>query len=320
MVDYWTRGIESGVPKLIIVMSDRLAYRSISQTDKDLGWNVWAFTPPIPLRKILQIQETYYNIFLILGITEDDKYAICRLENFKNPTIVHTHESEIHGIFYVDLGHTIISAADGWFATQNTGLDWDQITIGGPKAKNAVVVGDLDVLGYYIINAYGVDQKLYYFEYTPQYCYDGDWLETFDTKTIQSGVWYPALDGGQVGLLAGAGNILLASETIGKSWQVKKTFGTDNIIKNIRVSANSKTPIHFITVDVSGADKIYRTNDLAATLTLLANRTESNVGSQSVFPTAKDYRETTFVVISRLDVPGNLTTKYQIITEQSEVD
>jgi len=107
---------------------------------------------------------------------------------FKKYTLVHNHSTEIYNLFWLDDGHVLFSAADGWWATTDTGLVWNRLDLwaSSPAARNLTAVGLQE--GSWILVAYGQDHKIYRCAYP-----GGQWSEVFDTTAIHSDKWYPAM-------------------------------------------------------------------------------------------------------------------------------
>jgi len=300
---------ESGVARLTLPGSGNVLGRTISDQDTELGWNVWQSSGPIPGVTILRIMEIYHGIQVVLTKSEAGKYAIYQTVNRRKFVKVHEHDSRIYGIFPLDMGAALFCADDGWFITINSGTTWSLFTAAGPVAEVAVVVGNISVLGYYAISAYGSDRKLYYCEYP-----GGVWSETLDTTTIYTGQWYPALDGAQVGLLAGAGNQLLLSQDNGKTW-VTKTVA-EGIIKSIAASDKSSAPSFLVNILSQGAvaGRLYWTHDLGDSLVPNISGVDSAVSAESVFLTGTNEKETLFAVIGHKEgSEGSLIPRYRLI-------
>jgi len=141
--------------------------------------------------------------------------------------------------------------------------------------------------------AYGQDHKIYYAEYP-----DGDFAEVYDAaNTIAK--WYPAIAGGPVGVLAGAGNQLLRSDDAGKSWYVVQT--AEGTIKSIVVSNQSNRPVFLVTVEPAAGDtdRLYWTYDVGDSLIPELSRVGPIASVQSVVPTGTNELQTAFVVLGK---------------------
>src|SRR5690606_25009485 len=116
-----------------------------------------------------------YNLFLSFG----GKF-----------TLVHSHDSRIYNLFYVDDGHCLFCAEDGWWVTTNTGSTWTELDLGeDPPIARALAIIGLST-GSWALVAYGEDRKIYRAVYP-----GGEWAEVYDTTTVWSDKWYPAIDG-----------------------------------------------------------------------------------------------------------------------------
>ena len=162
-----------------------------------------------------------------------------------------------------------------------------------PAAKSLAVIG-LST-GVWALVAYAEDHRIYRAVYP-----GGEWDVAYDTTTIWTDKWYPAIAGGPIGILAGAGSKLLRSLDAGATWSVLRDLGS--VIKNIVVSNQSTTPIFAITVEPtpgSDIDKIYLSYDLGDSLTEDANRAGSISSVQSVVPTGTNDVQTSFAVLGK---------------------
>ena len=208
---------------------------------------------------------------------------------------MHTHATEIYGIFYVDDGHALFCATDGWWKTTDAGKTWAEVTLGGdyvPKARAAAIIPLRD--GYWAVVAYDQNRKIYRCEYP-----GGAWAEEHDTAYTEK--WYPALAGCAMGVLAGAGNQLLRSEDTGESWEaLREVAGT---IKSIVVSGQSNLPVFLITVETGETDKLFFSHDLGDSLEPYISRLGAVTSVQAVTPTGTNEIQTIFAVVGQ-KTPG----------------
>jgi len=284
------------LPTLTISASDRLMTRVIEQdpTSPRYEQDQWEVSQPLPGVRIINSWQIYHKMWLVLASTDDGKYEIFLFFGGKF-TLVHSHDTKIYNLFYVDDGHCLFCAEDGWWATTNTGSTWTELDLGEspPTARSVAVIGLRT--GSWALVAYGEDHKIYRAEY-PE---DG-WDEVYDTTTIWTDKWYPAIAGGPAGILAGAGSKLLRSLDTGQTWTVLRDLGS--VIKSIVVSNQSTTPVFAITVEPtpgSDIDKIYLSYDLGDSLTEYANRAGSISSVQSVVPTGTNEVQTMFTVLGK---------------------
>jgi hypothetical protein len=300
-------------PKLIISTLDRVMQRSISdESDIANGCNTWKVSSPIPGTRIVNTWEIYHGIMLALSITEGGHYCLYRSAGRAKYTLVHEHTSKIFGLFYIDDGHVIFSAADGWYTTEDTGLTWTLFSSvsgdGAPVARAAVITGSLG--DHRKIIAYGEDHKLYRCSYP-----GGVWEMVLDTTTLTSEKWYPALSGAPVGFLAGAGNKLLRSSNLGSSGSWSTIQEVSGIIKRIVASNRSNLPTFMIEVEtISGESSIiYWTYDMGDSIVPDLNRVSPIASVQSVVPTGGSEIQTMFVVLGKRTSEGE--QNYKIIQE-----
>jgi len=300
--------------KLILSASDRVMHRAVSDMDL-LEHNMWALSDPIPGARIINTWEIYHNIMLVLAATDAGKYCLFRSVDRKKYTLVHEHDSRIYGLFYLDDGHALISAADGWWRTADTGLTWtelDELCQDPPVSRimSAVKTG----ANTWSLTAYAEDRKLYCRDYP-----EGSWAEVFDTSSIWQDKWYPALAGSPVASLVGAGNKLLRSLQAGAgvSWDVIQEV--EGIIKSIIASDQSSAPTFLIEVEQADAEssKLYWTYDLGDSLVADLNRVDMISSVQSIFPTGTNQRQTMFAIIGKRAAEG--ANQCKIITDEGSL-
>jgi hypothetical protein len=322
------------LPTLTISASDRLMTRVIEQdpTSPRYEQDQWEVSLPLSGVRIINSWQVYHGMWLVLASTDAGKYNIFLSVGMNGFQLVHSHDTKIYNLFYVDDGHMLFCAEDGWWVTTNTGGVWsepDLVSLGpdpvmdepvpeyddwtvidswavNPSARALAVVGLRT--GSWALVAYGEDHKIYRAEY-PE---DG-WDEVYDTTTIWTDKWYPAIAGGPAGILAGAGSKLLRSVDAGETWTVLRDLGT--VIKSIVVSNQSTTPVFAITVEPtpgSDIDKIYLSYDLGDSLTEDANRVGSISSVQSVVPTGTNEMQTMFAVLGKRSV-DSAKQDYKII-------
>lgn len=296
-------------PKLIISASDRIMHRTISDADAINEGNVWALSNPIPGARILNTWEIYHGMMLVLATTEGGHYCIYRSIDRKNYVLVHEHNTRIYGLFYIDEGHAIFCASDGWWSTRNTGVVWNELSAVPdsmvPIAKTACILQVAESAWY--IFAYGEDHKLYRREYPG----DHEWSEVCDTTALWGDKWYPALAGSPVGILAGAGNKLLRSLAAGEigSWVgIQEVEGT---IKSIVASNQSNQPTFLIEVEQPDGEtsKLYWSCDNGDSLIPDMSRMNAVSSVQSVYLTGTDEKQTMFAVLGKRAAGGQSSIK-----------
>ena len=141
--------------------------------------------------------------------------------------------------------------------------------------------------------SYGLDRKIYYAEYP-----GGDFSEVYDASGLLR-KWYPAIAGGPVGMLAGAGSDLMRSDDAGENWYIIQTV--QGTIKSIAISNQSNLPVFMITVEptTGEADKLYWTYDLGDSLIPVMSRVGPISSVQSVTPTGTGDVQTMFAVLGK---------------------
>ena len=342
------------LPTLTISASDRIMTRPIEQDPESPRYeqDQWEVSQPLPGVRIINSWQIYHKMWLVLAVTDGGIYNIFLSVGGKF-TLVHSHPSKIYNMFYVDDGHCLFCAGDGWYFTVNTGTVWteadedvlgpipDEDVLGpipdedvlvpeyddwiiidswwpipdpdeivpeydnwmwlgalgaaaySPAAKSLAVIG-LST-GVWALVAYAEDHRIYRAVYP-----GGEWDVAYDTTTIWTDKWYPAIAGGPAGILAGAGSKLLRSLDAGVNWTILRDLGS--VIKSIVISNQSSTPVFAITVEPtpgSDIDKIYLSYDLGDSLAEDANRAGSISSVQSVVPTGTNEVQTMFTVLGK---------------------
>ncbi len=281
------------LPRLVISSGDRIVHRSIGGAAEEYSESdLWEVSSPIPGTRIINTWQIYHKIWLVLALAEDGHYYLFRSINLQKYKLVHEHESKIYGLYFIDDGHAIFCAADGWWATTNAGVTWTKLALTTLPAA-AVAVIQLTASKWALV-AYGQDHKIYYAEYP-----GGDFEEVYDATTW-TGKWYPAIAGGPVGLLAGAGNQLLRSDGAGEPWDVVQTVPA-GVIKSVAVSNQSNLPTFLITVEQEGSEieTLYWSYDIGDSLIPDMSRVGVVASMQSVTPTGIGEIKTIFAVIGR---------------------
>lgn len=284
------------LPTLTISASDRIMTRPIEQDPESPRYeqDQWEVSQPLPGVRIINSWQIYHKMWLVLAVTDGGIYNIF-LSVGGRFTLVHSHPSKLYNLFYVDDGHCLFCADDGWYFTVNTGAAWTKVGAAAysPVAKSLAVI--CLSTGLWALVAYAEDHRIYRAVYP-----GGEWEEVYDTTTIWTDKWYPAIAGGPAGILAGAGSKLLRSLDTGATWTVLRDLGS--MIKSIVVSNQSTTPVFAITVEPtpgSDIDKIYLSYDLGDSLAEDANRAGSISSVQSVVPTGTNEMQTMFAVLGK---------------------
>lgn len=328
------------LPILVMAANNRLLSRTIGSISPEASeQDQWSISSPIPGVRVLQTVKIFKDMWLVLVVTEAGDYNIFWSHHLQSFTLVHSHGTRIYGIFLLDSGRAVFSAADGWWETTDAGHTWieldsyyvvreyedpvlefedwdDVVDLPGvpdpdtvvPEFDSCIVWGAPVSSASAIIQiyenrwkfvAYGQDHKIYACEY-PSESPGGLWEEVFDTSLINHDKLYHAIAGGPAGILAGVGDQLIRSETGAEgTWQVIRTM--DGIIKSILVSNQSTTPEFLITIEsyTGDVESSYVTNDLGDTLTLYKNRLNSRSAVQSVIPTGTNEIQTMFFLIGK---------------------
>ncbi|MDD1735856.1 MAG: hypothetical protein LUQ21_00115 [Methanothrix sp.] len=303
--------MEEELPRVVLAANDCVMNRAVgSSLEQETESNLWEQSGQIPGVRIINTWQVYKNIWLVLTKTEGGHYHIFRSIDLQRYSLVHDHSSEIYNLFWLDDGHMIFCATDGWWVTTDTGLTWSELILGAlvPKARSVAVVGLQENL--WSLVAYGEDHKLYHCDYP-----GGEWVVAYDTSAIWSDKWYPAIAGGPPGTLAGAGSKLLRSIQAGETGTWQPIMDVEGIIKSIVISNQSGTPAFMIVVEPTigedQVDRIFLTNDLGDSLQEVMNRVGTLSSVQSVIPTGTAEVQTMFAVLGNRSVGG--PASYKII-------
>ena len=259
------------LPTLTISASDRIMTRPIEQDPESPRYeqDQWEVSRPLPGVRIINSWQIYHKMWLVLAVTDGGIYNIF-LSVGGRFTLVHSHPSKIYNLFYVDDGHCLFCADDGWYFTVNTGTAWaeaDEDVLGPipdedvlvpeyddwtvidswwpipdpdetvPEYDNWMWLGALGAAAYspvakamaviglstgsWALVAYAEDHRIYRAVYP-----GGEWDVAYDTTTVWTDKWYPAITGGPAGILAGAGSKLLRSLDAGETWTVLRDLGS----------------------------------------------------------------------------------------------
>jgi hypothetical protein len=282
------------VSKVVLVGADRVMTRNVYDDDGENNYNRWQVSSPIPGKRIINTWEIYFGIWLVFAKAENDHYQLFQTIDRNTYTLVHDHATKIHGVCWIGAGHMVFCAEDGWWRSTDSGTTWTNF-FSSDYPVSASICCIKSSVGHDLY-AYGQDNKIYVLVY---YDVDEEWAEVFDTTEISVTRQYPAIDGAPVGILAGVGPYLYRSLDDGESWAL--VAEVPGIIKNIRVSNKTNTPIFLIEVEslTTEASSLYWTNDLGETLVQEMNRVGPISGVQSVYPTGQTEVRTQFVVLSR---------------------
>lgn len=292
--------------KLVLLSKDRVFSKIVRENGVlNESDHTWLMSSPVP-GTTLKTWEIYQKVQIVLSKADSGNYQIFRSINLITYLLVHDHATEIYDIFWVDEGHMVFSATDGWFETTDSGLTWPQMALATLPAKAFAVIRHIDGSQNWIV--YGLDQKVYVADYP-----DGAWQEVLDTTATNSGRWYPAMAGSSVCILAGAGPYLFrAMGEDPATWTLIKTLDDGGIIKNIRISDFSRVPMFFIIVENPNGDHVFISRDLGDSMTEeLGTRIDPKMAIESIVPTLTDSTRTTFTVVGRRtrDVDAPFTFK-----------
>jgi hypothetical protein len=317
---------------ITLASSDRVMRRFVEDDPESPYYDSdqWTLSNPVPGVRIVNTWQIYHNIWLTLSLGENGHYYIFRTIGEGVPALVHEHETEIYNIFYVDDGHAILCATDGWWGSVDSGVTWvdcaelrwvivPEYDVEVPEYDVEVPEYDVEVPEYDVevvevlefnvavaaaaivqirdlvwnIVAYAQNQKIYCAEYP-----GSDFEEVCDVSAADS-KWYPAIAGGPAGILAGAGSRLLRANGAGRNWELVQTVS--GIIKSIVVSNQSRLPTFLITVEslTEESDRLFWTYDLGDSLIPELSRVGSIASVQSVVPTGTNEQQTSFIVLGK---------------------
>ena len=135
------------LPTLTISASDRIMTRPIEQDPESPRYeqDQWEVSQPLPGVRIINSWQIYHKMWLVLAVTDGGIYNIF-LSVGGRFTLVHSHPSKIYNLFYVDDGHCLFCADDGWYFTVNTGAAWTEADedVLGPIPDEDVLVPEYD--------------------------------------------------------------------------------------------------------------------------------------------------------------------------------
>jgi hypothetical protein len=292
------------VSKLVVASGSHIMSRATTGDTLDR----WELSSPIPGMRIINTWQIFNRIWLALALTEDGHYNLFRSIDLQKYSLVHEHQSRIYGLFFVDDGHMLFCAEDGWWATTDTGVTWTEAIDDLCMEVQATAMSIIALAaGSWRLIAYGMDHKIYSRDYPV-----GMWSEVYDTNSIWTDKWYPAIAGCSVGILAGAGNQLLRSSSLGESGSWSQIQTVDGVIRDIVVSNQSNLPVFLIIVAPMGGDepdKIYLSYDMGDSLVPDANRSGPIASVQAVTPTGTSELQTTFALLGKRTPDGNQSVR-----------
>jgi hypothetical protein len=295
--------------KLVLVAAERVMSRIVGEPEDPMTER-WELSSPIPGVRVINTWQIYHGIWLALTKTATGHYQIYRSIDLQKYRLVHDHNTEIYNLFWLDDGHMLFLATDGWWKTTSTGASWSELDLGepAPAAKSLATIPL--TAGKWQMIAYGQDRKIYVAEYP-----GGTWAEAYDASRWL-GKWYPAIAGSAAGILAGAGDKLIRSMEKGAADTWQEIHELDGTVKNIVASNQSKNPTFLIVVEAEDGqtEKFYRTYDLGDSIESVISRMDSTVAVASVTPTGQSDISTTFAVLGKRQADGKAA--YKLLTEE----
>lgn len=290
----------------------------------------------IPGTSIISALEIYKGNTIILTRNADGSHQIRRSIDQTNYDVVHTHPTEIYGIFSVDMGIAVFCATDGWWITLDSGRTWndmgqddyriidsvdvmdglkvrytrpEQLETRGPQARAAVT---WEVEGGWEVLAYGNDHKVYHATFDRSGNM-GCWTVVYEGSSLWTGEWYPAMSGSSIGVLVGNGPyIVRCDDAVWKA--VAKTRG---IVQNILVSDQTSRPAFLITIELPDhTNDLMWTYDMGSTLVADMNRVSPASTVAAAYPTGADHNESWFLVTGKRS-PDDVDPSVQIIKHVS---
>jgi hypothetical protein len=218
---------------------------------------------------------------------------------------VHTHDTEIYNIFYLDDGIALFSADDDWWITTNTGLLWERMNLNEPCPAYTAVIVPMDEFDWYII-AVGFDRVIRKLRYPNT----GDgWEVLLDLSHIESS-FEPVVAGNAVCVIAGAGSRLWRTDFLGEDgWGLIHDFGASSYVKRLVVSGYSSRPVFLAEVYKNGKSEIWWSKDAGDTWIMNETRYDTIESAQAVIPTANDIEKAIFAVVGRRDSGTGYETK-----------
>lgn len=283
--------------RLMTVRSDRVLSKSLLTDDMP-----WEMSDPVPGCEIIGTMEVYRGIWITIAITDTGSYTLYRSMDRIVNTPVHEHQTEIYGMWYIDHGKAIFCATDGWWMTTDAGANWYQIALADVVTTCIAIIRRSDetftLIAYTAKKIYRCSHSLTVFD-EPLV-----WAEVLDTSTMFVGKWYPAMAGGPLAIVIGAGDKLIRSTECGDigSWVVMTTvIGT---VKNITISDQARLPTFLIEVEREAVSMYHWSYDLCDSIVLDISRFGSNAVVSSVTPTGSGENDSIFAVVGRR-MPGS---------------
>lgn len=276
---------------VIVASSDRLLTR---QNELSSDAEAWMASASVPGERIIGTWEVSHRQFVILT-TSGGKYQIFHTVDRRTHTLVHTHDTEIFGIFNLGFGKSIFCATDGWWMTLDSGMSWLQIALTGPAARSLVVVKKPSAL---VLFAYDInDRQVYRCEHPMNEFLDPMVWEVVYSADLLVSPWYPVIAGGSSAVIIGVGDKVIRTEDLGETWKTVAT--ASGVVKSITVSDTSSGPTFLVEVEANGLSQLYWSYDLCDSLTPDVNRSGLILDAKAVIPTGESESMQMFVVIGQ---------------------
>jgi len=277
-------------PLLVVAATDRMMSQIMPKNEE---FEVWAASASVPTSRLVGVWEVSHRQFLMLSVSDDGKYQIFHTIDRINHRLVHTHNTEITTMASLGYGKMVFCATDGWWMTMNSGDTWEQISLAGPVARKIAVATKASSM---VLLAYCDDKKIHRCEHSwREFLEPITWEVVYDASGEVP--WHPALDGGSLAVLAGAGSKLIRTTDCGDIWE--KVATVDGVVKNVVSSDQSNGPRYLIEVEKDGIVRCYWTYDVGDSLAPDMNRIQPISTGRAVIPTGGSSKDTRFVVVGQ---------------------
>jgi hypothetical protein len=295
--------------ELVMSAGDMIFDTPVDENLVSFAGSCWTASNPLPWKRLIGVWSIHHRINIVLAVNDTpdggEKYTIYRTLNGVDYIPVHTHDTEIYNIFYLDDGIALFSADDDWWITTNTGLLWERMNLNEPCPAYTAVIVPMDEFDWYII-AVGFDRVIRKLRYPNT----GDgWEVLLDLSHIESS-FEPVVAGNAVCVIAGAGSRLWRTDFLGEDgWGLIHDFGASSYVKRLVVSGYSSRPVFLAEVYKNGKSEIWWSKDAGDTWIMNETRYDTIESAQAVIPTANDIEKAIFAVVGRRDSGTGYETK-----------
>ncbi|MDH7597555.1 MAG: hypothetical protein QHG98_07460 [Methanothrix sp.] len=213
-------------PVVLVKLPSQNRFLGTFDTDRMQNW--WISQPlPDSVAEVISSSMIYAQYHGCLCRMTDGSYAVFRSEDYGYTWAeAYRTDKTIYSMSVPDYGRVLLSQSDGWWESQNTGLDWAKVSSQAPGCKKVVSVSRDILLAHdgervwksedFARNWRMVLNCRDFMHYRPgEYASRG--LPKHNTK--YNGPLYPhAFDAVYYQVLVGIGNMLVISDSQGEFW------------------------------------------------------------------------------------------------------